>query len=244
MENTLHRGDYVLVNRIGARHPGHNRIVVFTSPLIKDRKDSPIMVSRCVAMPGDTIQVTGDGYRINKTLYPLSPDALSTYTVQPAAGKRFTGALKRLGIAERDLRETSSGITLRLTSFEEYSIREELPPAVNKGFIKEGAPSYIVVVPRRGEPYRLTASALTACREAIRAEAAGEVEFRDHRLFVDGKEMGAFTFREDYYWLLSDNINEAVDSRHLGFIPSRSIIGAVWLCWYSVDGRRTFKTFD
>ena len=35
--------------------------------------------------------------------------------------------------------------------------------------------------------------------------------------------------------------NEAVDSRHLGFIPADHIVGNAWLCWYSPDKQRIFK---
>ena len=41
--------------------------------------------------------------------------------------------------------------------------------------------------------------------------------------------------------LLSDNVNESVDSRHLGFVPRDHIIGNAWLCWFSRDKQRIFK---
>ena len=101
--------------------------------------------------------------------------------------------------------------------------------------------TYELVVPQKGRTYRLNAAALTACREAIRAEAGDKAVFRDGKLFLDGRETDFFFFNQDYYWMLSDNANEAVDSRHLGFIPRNHIIGNAWLCWYSKDRQRIFK---
>jgi signal peptidase I len=41
--------------------------------------------------------------------------------------------------------------------------------------------------------------------------------------------------------MLSDNVNEAIDSRHLGFIPHDHIIGNAWFCWFSQDKEHFFK---
>ena len=72
-------------------------------------------------------------------------------------------------------------------------------------------------------------------------ETDGKASFRDGKLYLDGRETNFFFFRQDYYWVLSDNTNEAVDSRHLGFIPADHIVGNAWLCWYSPDKQRIFK---
>ncbi|MDR1259525.1 MAG: signal peptidase I [Tannerellaceae bacterium] len=242
MENTLHEGDYVLVNKFRPGRMSHNQVLLFFSPLMKDRKEAPILVSRCIAEPGDTIQVSNAGYRINGTVYPRSPNALSSYAIEAEMRNYFGEVLRKLNIPLRDMKETSSGgITVSLTSFEEYRIREELTGLMNARFVREETGNYQVIVPRKGEVYRLTGAAITACREAIRAEAEEKVEFRNRKLFLDGRETTQFRFRQDYYWVLSDNINEAVDSRHVGFIPAGNIIGKAWLCWYSKDRERVFK---
>lgn len=54
-------------------------------------------------------------------------------------------------------------------------------------------------------------------------ETDGKASFRDGKLYLDGRETNFFFFQQDYYWVLSDNTNEAVDSRHLGFIPADHI---------------------
>ena len=139
------------------------------------------------------------------------------------------------------MKEESFGISFNLTSFEEYQIREELSEDANIRFLKNPMDTYELVVPQKGRAYRLNAAALTACREAIRAEAGDKAVFRDGKLFLDGRETDFFFFNQDYYWMLSDNANEAVDSRHLGFIPRNHIIGNAWFCWYSKDRQRIFK---
>ena len=74
MEVAPHKGDYMLVNKLPQKdNPGRNRVVLFTSPLLKDTTSSPLFLSRCIGMPGDTIRISNDGYRVNGRLIPHSP---------------------------------------------------------------------------------------------------------------------------------------------------------------------------
>jgi signal peptidase I len=244
MENTLHKGDYVLVNKLPASHLKRNRVLLFTSPLIQDRSAAPLLVSRCIALPGDTIRVSGAGYSVNGVLYPRSPNTLLFYTFEQGIKTPFLAALQKLNIPLRDMKENATRARLSLTSFEEYRIREELTEQMNSRFVREETPSYRLVVPRKGVEYRLDGAFLTACREAILAETSGRAEFRNRKLFVNGQETNRFRFSRDYCWVLSDNVNEAVDSRHLGFIPASHIIGNAWFCWYSKDPERRFRKIN
>lgn len=162
MEPALHRGDYILVNRLPIEgNPERGRAVLFSSPLPKDSASCPLFLSRCVGMPGDTVRIAEGNYKL--------------------------------------------------------------------------------VVPRKGRIYRLDDVSLAVCREAIRAEAGSKAVFRDGCLFLDGKETWFFLFDRDYYWMLSDNAGDAIDSRHLGPIPRSHVIGNVFMCWMSTDRHRIFK---
>ena len=223
MEEALHKGDYILVNKIpGKNKPVRGKVVLFTSPLSRDSADAPLFISRCIGMPGDTIRVSMDGYTINGQKIPRSPRSLSSYFITLSAKETFLE-------------------TFSLTAFEEYQLREELPDAINRHFIGEQMQEYMLIVPRKDRAYPLDAASLTACKEIILRETDGKASFRDGKLYLDGRETNFFFFRQDYYWVLSDNTNEAVDSRHLGFIPADHIVGNAWLCWYSPDKQRIFK---
>lgn len=245
MAEALQPGDYILANKLPVKgNPGRNRVVLFTSPLLKDTLDAPLFISRCVGMPGDTIQVSPNGYSVNGRQVPRSPRMLSTYFIAQNVKDDFLQALYALEIPERDRKQQPYGITLRLTTFEEYQLREELPQEVNLRFINEQADSYALVVPRKDRAYRLDPVSLVACQEAIRAETDGKAVFRDGKLYLDGRETSFFFFKRDYYWVLSDNTKDAVDSRRLGFIPADHIIGNAFFCWYSPDKQRIFKSVN
>lgn len=243
MLEALYPGDYILVNKWKAdANPGRNRVVLFTSPLRRDTASEPLFISRCIGMPGDTIQVGPEGYSVNGRLVPRSPRALTSYFVALGAKEDFLRALHKLQIPEREMKTEPFGLTLRLTSFEAYQLREELPEELRALFINDPGEKYTLVVPRKGHAYRLDGAALTACKEAILRETDERARFRDGKLYLDGRETAFFFFRQDYYWVLSDNTAEAVDSRHLGFIPADHLVGNAFFCWYSPDKGRMFKS--
>ena len=72
-------------------------------------------------------------------------------------------------------------------------------------------------------------------------QAGDKAEIINHKLYIDGVETDYLFFDQDYYWLLSDNIDDSVDSRHLGFIPADHLIGTVMCCWFSPNRQRIFK---
>jgi len=194
-----------------------------------------------MGMPGDTIEVDEDGYTINGKLIPLPPSALYTYLIPENMKDNCRRLLEHLRIPIREWKKEDEGYTVRLTSFEAYQLCEEIgikPEALAK---YEPATHYKLIVPRKGRAYRLNEMSLPLCEDAIRKETQGRAKFRDGKLFLDGRETSFFFFKEDYYWMLSDNAKEAVDSRHLGFIPKNHIIGNAWFCWYSKDRGRFFK---
>lgn len=243
MEEALHNGDFILVNKIpGFRMPKRGGIALFTSPLERDSLLSPLFISRCIGMPGDTIHVTTDGYIINGKKIPRSPRSISSYFISIGIKNSFLTAMKRLRIPERDLVKSDYGYTLSLTSFEEYQLRAELSESVNRQFVAEKVHEYMLIVPQKGRAYPLDAAALTACKEIITHEAGDMASFREGKLYIDGRETNFFFFKQDYYWMLSDNTNEAIDSRHLGFIPADHIVGNASICWYSPYKQQTFKT--
>lgn len=242
MEETLYPGEYILVNKLPVKNnPGRNRVILFSSPLKKDTASTALFLSRCIGMPGDTIEVAEDGYRINGRLVPYAPQLLQAYSVKKGFVNDFLKIAHRMNIPIREKKEEVAGISLSLTAFEAYQLREEIPEAMDSCFIRQPIVSYKLIVPRKERAYRLDKNALIACKEAISNQEGEKAVFKDNRLFLDGREVSFFFFKEDYYWMLSDNTNESIDSRHLGFIPRSRIVGNALFCWLSPDIRRFFK---
>lgn len=242
MSETLAPGDYILVNKRKAKdNPGKNRAILFSSPLLRDSVSSPLLVARCLGMPGDTIRVNEYGYEINGKPIPFAPQSIHTYLLTSQYREEGLNTLRALEIPLREWTPDSLGHTLRLTNFEAWQIREGLNKQEGALILYDLSAAYTLVVPRAGRAYRLDKDNLTACKEAIIREAKGKASFRDGKLFLDGRETTFFFFEQDYYWVLADNTRDGIDSRHLGFIPADHVIGNTWFCWYSRDRERIFK---
>lgn len=243
MEETLHQGDYILVDkRPNIQESYQNKVVLFTSPLQRDSSRHPLFISRCIGMPGDTILINDEGYIINGQKIPRSPLALTSFFITSKHKDYLLKVLDKLQIPLRDFTKEEFGFQLSLTSFEEYEVREELSEEINRLLVTQQARDYRLIVPQKNRAYPLDSSSLIACKEIILKETEGKASFRNGKLYLDGRETNYFFFQQDYFWVLSDNINEAIDSRHLGFIPADHILGKAWIYWYSANKQKIFKT--
>lgn len=242
MAEALKAGDYIVVNKL-PQSPSKQRgqVILFHSPLRRDSLNRPLFLGRILGIPGDTIVATAAGYAINGQEIPHAPQALNRIFISVEAKEPLLRQMERLGIPLRDWQQEPYGYTFSLTTFEEYQLRSELPQAVSKHLVSEPTTAYSLIVPSKGRAYSLDANALICCREIIEQESGGKAQFKDGKLFLDGRETHFFFFQQDYYWVLADNSQEGIDSRHLGFIPANQVIGQAWFCWYSQDKQRRFK---
>jgi signal peptidase I len=243
MESALHNGDFVLVDKwpFGNRI-WQNKVILFSSPLQRDLDKKVLLLGRCIAMPGDTVQVSEDGYKTGGKSYPLPPTSLAIYSFPTEIRNEMVNLLRKLNIPARNLRVSSADrVTLQLSAFEEYQMRAELTERVNKEFTRVPSASYSLIIPRQGAVVRLQSDMPAAEREAVERETGMKVSFSNGKATIGNRNADAYAFRQNYYWVLSDNMAEGVDSRHVGFVPNDNIIGRVWLCWMSADPEHRFS---
>lgn len=251
MEAAILNGDFLIVNKTSfLTTPQRNSVQLFNSPLERDTANEIVFLSRCIGIPGDTLELKDNELSINGKVVPKSPGTLARYQLKDGIEKTILRQLDRLHIPVREPEKNDSVFFISLTPFEEYRLREELPVVFNERIIAEKTENYKLAVPRKNRAYRLDAGSLMACKEIILAETEGKAVFRNGKLFLDGRETSFFFFKHDYYWMLSDNTTDGIDSRHLGFIPDSHIIGQALFIWMSkvpqtniIDGYRWNRIF-
>ncbi|MDR1103376.1 MAG: signal peptidase I [Tannerella sp.] len=241
MGEALQKGDFVLANKVRSPdNPGRNRIVLFRPPA-GDAGSTALLLSRCAGMPGDTVHITSDGFRVGERHFPDAPAPVRAFRIRKDIRATLLEVMKQLDIPCRNVAEDMQNLTIRLTSEEERMIRENLPSIVKMEPLADSFASYAFVVPFNGYVCRPDSISLKLYRDAIRRETDGRATVRDGELWIDGRKATTFRFRQNYYWMLSDGPEEAVDSRHLGLIPEGRVVGNVWFCWFSHDRKRIFK---
>ena len=242
VSDTLKSGDRALVNKLkGNGNPGRNRIVLYRSPLRRDAAHPPFFIGKCIGIPGDVIQMGVDGFRVNGRMLPDAPMMTPVFRIRKDIKEQLLAAMDSLRIPLRDVREDDLCLTLRLSLREKELISRNLAQVVNIEMLGEHFLGYEFVVPRRGVAVDMNETSLTVCREAILKEAGDDAGIRDGKLFIGGVEQTRYVFRKDYYWILSENESDGIDSRHLGLIPHDCVSGNIWYCWYSKDASRRFR---
>ena len=245
MGYTLNAGDRILVNKLKSNtNPGRNRLVLYKSPLRRDASKPPLITGRCIGIPGDAIQMGNDGFRVNGQLLPDAPMMQPTFRINKNIKEPLLNTLDSLRIPLRDIKEDSVSIVLRMSLREKDILIRNLSKVVPIDMIEEYNTGYEFVIPRNGLSIDINEISLMVCKEAIINETGGTARISEGKLFINNEEKMSFTFRNDYYWILSENETEGIDSRHLGLIPKSHITGNIWYRWYSKNTSARFKKIN
>jgi signal peptidase I len=124
---------------------------------------------------------------------------------------------------------------------EKERLMRNLSKVVTVEMTGEQQPEYEFAIPRKGMSTEINELTLIVCKEAIMKETGDSALIRDGKLYINGEEKSSFSFNKNYFWILSEDETDGVDSRHLGLIPEDCITGNIWYCWYSKNPSHRFK---
>jgi signal peptidase I len=278
MENTILPGDFLFGNQIiyGLRTPDwigipwtdvgydlpsyrfpalkkieQGDIVIFKFP----RDKETLYVKRCIARPGDTLQIIARGVYVNGIEFPLPPQGKYTDSMLPEdyrqqdiflinkGNRDFLGPLiipKKGDVLELN-RDSDWKITLQLIILDGHKV------TINQGSIEYT--KVTVMDPR--EVYRRKESA-SVFKDFQHGKLINPWDPRLTNEFyqyihVDGKPitgMKSYTVEQDYYWMMGDNRDNSLDSRIWGFVPRRYIKGRALLTFMSIDLKKWLPRFS
>ena len=215
-----------------------NDVIVYNIPSLQGDlpvDKLPLSISRCVGLPGDSIEVRSDGYFVNNKQLPQSPDLILPYKYKQHYDKQVSDVMLGLNIPFRDINSDLEDRMRYLSRFEAYSIRERLPDSIVITLVEREHLNYKLFIPKKGVSVRLLPQNLHIYKEIILKEQKGRAVFKDNQLYLDGSPVKFYIFNYDYYWMLSDNADASADSRHFGFIPETHLVGKAYLIWLSKD---------
>ena len=90
-------------------------------------------------------------------------------------------------------------------------------------------------IPKKGSTLKLTLHNLPIYERAIRTYEGNDLQVKDGKIFINGKETDRYTFKMDYYWMQGDNRDRSADSRYWGFVPEDHIVGSPMFILASFD---------
>ena len=93
-----------------------------------------------------------------------------------------------------------------------------------------------IVIPNTGMTVNLNSSNLSLYKKAILDYENNDLVSKADGIFINGKKVTQYTFKQDYYWMMGDNRHRSEDSRFWGFVPADHIVGKPVFIWFSIDG--------
>ncbi len=207
-----------------------NAVVGFHPPA-RFRTDNPdvIFISRLVGLPGDSIQMKSGELLLNGKTYPHSINVKSSYLVEtsmPLNEKKIPGFEylqkeynKYTFFSTEDeiakLKENKA--VIRITSNIDHSPFEDyfFSTGPNNNNIDTWGPQRI---PKKNDIITIDQSNIATYSTLI-------VEHEQAEMPLVGSH---YKIQKNYYFIVSDNRHNALDSRFLGFIPEDQIVGLVY----------------
>lgn len=216
-------------------------IIVFNFPhssdTVPDRKDH--YIKRCVALPGDTLEIRRSILFINGKKERLSKFAKRKYlyTVSKKGGTLNLSYLK-MGI--RDLQSAKIMLTeeeakLIRTLDEVVSVNRYIIPIYkSQKFLFPKNYSWNLdfygplKIPKKGDHVMLNSDNINLYKDIINI-------YENNYLKIKGMETYEYVFQQNYYFMIGDNWYNSLDSRFWGFVPEDHIEGKPILTWMSIS---------
>jgi len=215
-------------------------------------------VKRCVAEPGDTLVIKHASVFTNGIALPLPEKMKFSYLVK-ARDEILVRHLVSLDLDKDDVyylgRLTENEVMYRMlltkdqinpvkkasfiTSLEEDYTRDATPDngifPQSKTNLWNGNNYGPIVIPKEKMTIAINDSTLNVYGATIRLyDHTENVSISNSQLFIDGKSVRSYTFKQDYYFMMGDNRHNSLDSRYWGFVPADHIVGKALFIWFSV----------
>ena len=90
-------------------------------------------------------------------------------------------------------------------------------------------------IPAKGQSVKLTMDNIAIYERPIRVYEGNQLEVKNGKIYINGKEADSYKFKMDYFWMMGDNRHNSADSRYWGFVPEDHVVGKPIMIWLSIS---------
>lgn len=95
-------------------------------------------------------------------------------------------------------------------------------------------------VPKEGDVIPMNAETFHLYQDCIIYETGMKPQLSGNTVRLNGKVLDAYTFTQDYFFMMGDNRNNSADSRYWGFVPFSHVRGKPLFTYWSWDPNISF----
>jgi signal peptidase I len=217
-----------------------NDLLAFNDPTsIQSIDRAPILLSRCVGLPGENFLLSKGKTIINGKKVSRYQDVSFCYSFPLPIQKTLLQVMKACNFKRPVYQEKDSGYVY-LTRHEWlclYRIKSQIELGLKLRV--SNFDEMKIQIPAKGSKIELNDSTFRLYGDIINRyegvplnlDSAGNV-------LRNGHKVRFHTFKENYYFLINDHQGYLNDSRSFGLLPERFIIGKAWMMLISPAGKR------
>jgi signal peptidase I len=224
---------------------------IITHPV--DKREN--YIKRCMALPGDTLQITEGQVWVNgiqqaelplqKFKYYVStrgeplPDRLldSLNILKTTVTYNPVNSLHVLYLTNEKVESLKSFPQVRsISRYMEPTLsfqnQEIFPHSSNYRWTGDNFGP--LRIPARGDTIQLNLHNLALYKRIISTFEKNELAVLDGVIYINGQPADHYVIKMDYYFVMGDNHHNSADSRYWGFVPEDHLLGKAVLVLFSV----------